>query len=271
MSAVEDLRSDAHIVVKEQKKGVLRLVLNNPQRRNALSEELLSRLKEEVDAAGSSEEIKCIIIAARGPVFSSGHDLKQLQSHRRDKDGGQAYFTQTMAQCSQLMQSLALMPKPVIAEVQGLASAAGLQLVASCDLAIAARSAKFCTPGVNIGLFCTTPAVALTRAVKARHAAEMLFTGDVYAAEEALRFGLVNRVVADHELSPATEELASKIAAKSRQAIAFGKRALAAQQRLSLDHAYAHCSKVMVENLMNEDADEGISAFLEKRRARWPD
>ena len=271
MSAVEDLSSDAHIVVKEQKKGVLRLWLNNPQRRNALSEELLSRLKEEIEAAGASEEIRCIIIAARGPVFSSGHDLKQLQSHRRDKDGGRAYFTRMMAQCSQIMQLLVLTPKPVIAEVQGLASAAGLQLVASCDLAIAAKSAAFCTPGVNIGLFCSTPMVALSRAVKTRHAAEMLLTGEVYSAEEAFRFGLVNRVVADHKLSQATEELAFKLAAKSRQVLALGKAALAAQQRLSLDHAYAHCSKVMVENLMMTDADEGIGAFLEKRRPRWPD
>jgi enoyl-CoA hydratase/carnithine racemase len=271
MSAVEDLRPEAHIVLKEQKKGVLRLWLNNSQRRNALSEELLSRLKEEIDAASASEEVRCVIVAARGPVFCSGHDLRQLQSHRRDKDGGRAYFTQVMAQCSRLMQSLVLMPKPVIAEVQGLASAAGLQLVASCDLAIAARSASFCTPGVNIGLFCSTPMVALTRAVNVRHAAEMLLTGDVYSADEAFRFGLVNRVVADNELPKATDELALKLAGKSHQAIAFGKRAFTAQQRLSLDHAYAHCSKVMVENLMNAHADEGIGAFLEKRRPRWPD
>ena len=271
MSAVEDLRPDSHIVLKEQKKGVLRLWMNNPDRRNALSEELLKRLTEEIDAAGQSEEIKCIIIGARGPVFSSGHDLKQLRGHRQDKDGGQAYFTRMMAQCSQLMQSLVLLPKPVIAEVQGLASAAGLQLVASCDLAIAAKSATFCTPGVNIGLFCSTPMVALTRAVKARHAAEMLFTGDVYSAEDAFRFGLVNRVVPDRELAQAAGDLAFKLASKSSHAMAFGKRALAAQQRLSLDHAYAHCSKVMVENLMNADADEGIGAFLEKRRPRWSD
>jgi enoyl-CoA hydratase/carnithine racemase len=271
MSAVEDLRPDPHVVAKEQKKDVLRLWLNNPQRRNALSEEMLSRLKEEIEAAGASEEIKCIILGGRGPVFSSGHDLKQLKAHRHDKDAGRGYYTEVMAQCSQLMQSIVLLPKPVIAEVQGLASAAGLQLAASCDLIFAASSATFCTPGVNIGLFCSTPMVALTRAIKPRHAAEMLFTGDVYSAEEAFRFGLVNRVVPDHELSLATEEVALKIASKSRAAIALGKRALSAQQRLSLDHAYAHCSRVMVENLLNAHADEGIAAFLEKRRPRWPD
>jgi enoyl-CoA hydratase/carnithine racemase len=263
------LTPDPHFVVADRKAGLLRLVLNNPQRRNALSEEMLARLQEEIDAAGASDDVRCIIIAARGPVFSSGHDLKELKGHRQDRDGGRSYFGSIMARCSQLMQSIVLLPKPVIAEVQGLASAAGLQLMASCDLVVAARSARFCTPGVNIGLFCSTPMVALTRAVPPRHALEMLLTGDVYSAEEAWRFGLVNRIVPDNELAEATEELAMKIMSKSAEAIAFGKRAYAAQQRLSLDHAYAHCGKVMVDNLMSPDADEGIEAFLSKRAPRW--
>jgi enoyl-CoA hydratase/carnithine racemase len=270
MSAVEELRPDPHILLKEQQHEVLRLLLNNPQRRNALSEEMLARLHEEIEAAGASEDIKCVIIAARGPVFCSGHDLKELKGHRHDKDGGRSYFASIMARCSQLMQAIVLLPKPVIAEVQGLASAAGLQLAASCDLVVAARSAGFCTPGVNIGLFCSTPMVALTRAVQPRHAAEMLLTGDVFSAEDALRMGLVNRVVADNQLSEAAEALAQKLAGKSHRALAIGKRAMAAQQRLSLDHAYALCSKVMIDNLMEAHADEGIGAFLEKRAPRWP-
>ncbi|HEY7748203.1 MAG TPA: enoyl-CoA hydratase [Aestuariivirgaceae bacterium] len=269
MSAVEEHRSDQHIVLSEHDGGLLRLTLNNPDRRNALSEDMLTRLQEEIDTAGASEDVKCIIIAARGPVFSSGHDLKQLSSHRSDRDGGRGYFTTVIGQCSQLMQSIVLLPKPVIAEVRGLASAAGLQLAASCDMVMAARSARFCTPGVNIGLFCSTPMVALTRVVQPRHAMEMLFTGDVFSAEDAYRFGLVNRIVPDNQLSEATEELARKLMSRSLEAINIGKRAFAAQQRLSLDHAYAHCNKVMVDNLMNEDADEGIGAFLEKRPPRW--
>jgi enoyl-CoA hydratase/carnithine racemase len=269
MAAAEELKSDPHMVLSEQTDGLRRLVLNNVQRRNALSEEMLVRLQEEIDAAGDNEDVRCVIISARGPVFSSGHDLKQLKEHRRDRDGGRGYFTSIMARSSQLMQSIVLLPKPVIAEVQGLASAAGLQLAASCDIVIAARSARFCTPGVNIGLFCSTPMVPLTRVVQRQHALEMLLTGDVFSAEDAHRFGLVNRLVADNQLSEATEEVARNLMRKSLEAIKIGKRAMAAQQRLSLDHAYAHCSKVMVENLMNADADEGIGAFLEKRPPRW--
>ena len=270
MAAVEDYKADPHIVLSEHKNGLLRLSLNNPDRRNALSEEMLGRLQEEIDAAGANEDVGCVIIAARGRVFSSGHDLKQLRSHRQDRDGGRSYFTSIMARCSQLVQSIVLLPKPVIAEVQGLASAAGLQLAASCDVVIAARSAGFCTPGVNIGLFCSTPMVALTRVVQPRQALEMLLTGDVYSAEDAHRFGLVNRIAADNQLSETSEEFARKLMSKSLEAIKIGKRAFAAQHRLSLDHAYAHCGKVMVDNLMIADADEGIGAFLDKRTPRWP-
>jgi enoyl-CoA hydratase/carnithine racemase len=270
MAAVEDYRPDPHAIVKEQSHNLLRLTLNNPERRNALSEEMLSRLQEEIDAAGANEDIRCVIISARGPAFSSGHDLKEIKSHRQDRDGGRAYFTALMARSSQLMQSIVLLPKPVIAQVQGLASAAGLQLAASCDMVIAARSAGFCTPGVDIGLFCSTPMVALTRAVQPRHALEMLMTGDVYSAEDAHRMGLVNQVVADNQLAEATEQLARKLMSKSLEAIRIGKRAFAAQQRLSLDHAYTLCNKVMVDNLVNKDADEGIGAFLDKRVPRWP-
>jgi enoyl-CoA hydratase/carnithine racemase len=269
-ATVAEHDADAHLVLSDLDSGLLRLTLNNPKRRNALSAAMLDRLQEAVDTAADNETVSCVIIAGRGPVFSSGHDLKELREHRLDRDEGREFFTAIMARCSQLMQSLVLMPKPVIAEVQGLASAAGLQLAASCDFIVAARSAGFCTPGVNIGLFCSTPMVALTRAVPSRHALEMLLTGDVYPAEDAYRFGLVNRVVADNRLQEETEELARKLMAKSLGAIAIGKRAFAAQQRLSLDHAYAHCSKVMVDNLMSDEADAGIGAFLEKRRPRWP-
>jgi enoyl-CoA hydratase/carnithine racemase len=204
-------------------------------------------------------------------VLSSGHDLSELKAHRLDNDGGRKYFETVLARCSRLMQSIATLPKPVVAEVQGLASAAGCQLAASCDLIVAGESASFATPGVNIGLFCSTPMVALSRAVASKHAMEMLLTGKAISAAEALRMGLVNRVVKDDEVSAASDALARQIMTRSRAAIALGKRAFHAQSRMALDHAYSLCSKVMVDNLLLADADEGIGAFLEKRTPNWPD
>ncbi|MDP9138278.1 MAG: enoyl-CoA hydratase [Pseudomonadota bacterium] len=251
-------------------KGLLRLTLSHPQHRNALGEQMLAELQAAIDDAEANEHIAAVIIAAAGPVFSSGHDLAEITAHRRDNDGGKKYFERLLASCSRLMQSIATLPKPVLAEVQGLASAAGCQLAASCDMIVAAESAAFCTPGVNIGLFCSTPMVALSRAVSAKHAMEMLLTGAPIPACEALRIGLVNRVVKDSELASATEALARQIMTRSLAAISLGKRAFHAQGRMALDHAYSLCSKVMVDNLLLADADEGIGAFLEKRAPHWP-
>ena len=270
MVAAEIHSHPAKPVLRDLNDGLLRLILNRPERRNALSEEVLALLQEEIDSAMANEQVGVVVISGRGPVFSSGHDLGEIRAHRRDRDGGRAYFSNLVAQCSRLMTSLAALPKPVIAEVHGLASAAGCQLVASSDLVIAGASARFCTPGVNIGLFCTTPMVALTRAVGPRPAMEMLLTGEAVSAEEAHRIGLVNRVVADNDLVDESEKLARQLLAKSARVIALGKRAFVAQQRMSLDHAYALAGKVMVDNLMNEDAEEGIGAFLDKRPPRWP-
>ena len=250
--------------------GLLRLTLDRPQRRNALDGQMLEELQAAFDDAEANEHVGAIIIAASGTVFSSGHDLAEITAHRRDKDGGTKYFEGLLAACSRLMQSIATLPKPVLAEVQGLASAAGCQLAASCDLIVAAESAAFCTPGVNIGLFCSTPMVALSRAVSAKHAMEMLLTGTAIPAREALRIGLVNRVVNDRDLGAATDALARQIMTRSLAAIALGKRAFHAQSRMALDHAYSLCSRVMVDNLLLADADEGIGAFLEKRTPRWP-
>lgn len=269
MVAAETHASAARAVLADFGEGLLRITLNSPERCNVLSQSVLGMLQEEIDLAANNENVGVIIINAHGPVFSSGHDLREMRFHRKERDGGRAYFTELMAQSSRLMQSIASLAKPVIAEVQGLASAAGCQLAASCDLIIAAHSARFCTPGVEIGLFCTTPMVALTRAIGSRHAMEMLLTGDEISAETAMRFGLVNRVVEDNRLAEETERLARQILSKSAQAIAFGKRAFVAQQRMALDHAYALCSKVMVDNLMADEAKEGIDAFLDKRTPRW--
>jgi enoyl-CoA hydratase/carnithine racemase len=251
--------------------GLLLLTLDHPERRNALGEQMLDELQAAFDEAGANEHVAAVIVAASGSVFSSGHDLGELRSHRRDNDGGRKYFETLLARCSRLMQSIATLPKPVLAQVQGLASAAGCQLAASCDLIVAGQSASFATPGVNIGLFCSTPMVALSRSVSPKHAMEMLLTGKAISAAEALRIGLVNRVVEDEHLGPATEELARQIMGRSRAAIALGKPAFYAQARMALDHAYSLCSRVMVDNLLLADADEGIGAFLEKRTPNWPD
>jgi enoyl-CoA hydratase/carnithine racemase len=251
--------------------GVLRLVLSRPERRNCLSEATIAALKGAIAEAGSDEAVRVVVIAAEGPVFSSGHDLKELIAHKQDEDGGEAYFTWLMEHCGSMMQSVVNCPKPVIAEVSGIATAAGCQLVASCDLAVAADDARFSTPGVNIGLFCSTPMIPLSRNVAPKHAMEMLLTGDFISAQDAMRMGLVNRVVPSAELTAETMALARKIASKSAATIALGKAAFYRQRTMPLDEAYAYCSKVMIENMKMYDANEGICAFIEKRPAQWKD
>ncbi len=251
--------------------GVLRLTLNDDSRRNALSEEMLRKLKDTFSSAAVDASVRVIILAAKGPVFSSGHNLKEMTTARKHDDRGRAYFAKILALCSEVMQGIVTCPKPVIAEVSGIATAAGCQLVASCDLAIASETAQFSTPGVHIGLFCSTPMVALSRNVSNKHAMEMLLTGDMISATRAAEIGLVNRVTSPQELSETVFELAQKIASKSSLALATGKRAFYEQREMSLPEAYEYASGVMVENMLAFDAEEGIGAFVEKRKPQWRD
>ena len=252
-------------------KGVLRLTLNDARRRNALSEEMLQVLSQAVADAGANAAVRVVVLAANGPAFCAGHDLKQLTAGRAAPDGGSAYFAKIMAMCAQLMQAIVACPKPIIAEVAGVATAAGCQLVASCDLAVAAEGAQFSTPGVNIGLFCSTPMVALSRNVSAKHAMEMLLLGDMVPAARAAEMGLVNRVVPARALQAQTQSFAEKIASKSSLTLATGKGAFYAQAEMPLSQAYAYAAQVMVDNMLARDAEEGIGAFIEKRAPQWQD
>jgi len=249
--------------------GVLTLTLDDPATRNSLSEAMMADLQNALDKARDDAETRVIVLAATGPAFCSGHNLKELTAHRGDADKGENYFSSLFARCGRLMQSIVNHPRPVIAAVQGLASAAGCQLVASCDLAVASDKAGFCTPGVNIGLFCSTPMVALSRNLSPKHAMEMLLTGDVFPAGDALRFGLVNKVVSPNELPKTVTGLAAKIASKSSRTIGIGKRAFYPQLDLPLADAYAMTARVMAENMMTRDAEEGIGAFIAKRPPQW--
>lgn len=251
--------------------GILRLTLNDTRRRNALSEAMLTRLRAAFADAGTNPAVRVVVLAASGPAYCAGHDLKELTAGRAAADGGRAYFTRIMTLCSGVMQAIVSCPKPVIAEVSGVATAAGCQLVASCDLAVAASTASFATPGVHIGLFCSTPMVALSRNVANKHAMEMLLTGDATSAARAAEIGLVNRVVPPDALTGATMTLARKIASKSSLTLAIGKRAFYEQREMTLAAAYDHASAVMVENMLARDATEGIGAFIDKRAAQWQD
>ena len=219
----------------------------------------------------NDERVRVVVLAANGPAFSAGHDMKEMTARRSDADRGRAYFKQLMEACATMMQAIVHLPKPVIACVQGAASAAGCQLVASCDLAVASSAAKFATPGVNIGLFCSTPMVALSRNVSRKHAMEMLLTGDLLPAEEARRIGLVNRVVAPGSERDEALTLARQIAAKSALTVKIGKEAFYRQLEMSLADAYRYAAEVMVENMLARDAEEGIGAFIEKRTPSWED
>jgi enoyl-CoA hydratase/carnithine racemase len=249
--------------------GVLRLTLDNPPA-NVLSVEVMAELQARLDAARDEDTVRVVIIAAAGKLFSGGHDLKQMTAHRADPDQGRAYFEQTFATCSWLMQSIADLPKPVIAEVDGIATAAGCQLVASCDLAVASDRSRFGVNGIDVGLFCSTPAVALTRTISPKRAMEMLLTGELIDATTALEAGLVNRVVPSDSLTATVDEIAGTIAAKSPVAVRLGKQAVRRQAGLSLADAYATASRAMVENMLAADCEEGISAFFEKREPNWP-
>jgi enoyl-CoA hydratase/carnithine racemase len=252
------------LVSREDRDGVTWLTMNRPAARNALSIAMMEALNSSLVAVSDEPATKVVVIGGAGPAFCAGHDLRELRA-----TPDRAFYETTFAVCSRLMQRIVQLPKPVIARVHGVATAAGCQLVATCDLAIAADTARFATPGVNIGLFCSTPMVALSRAVGRKAAMEMLLTGDFVDAARARELGLVNRVVPERELDSAVESLARQIASKSTLTVAIGKEAFYQQLEMDLAAAYDHASKVMTRNMLARDAAEGIDAFLEKRAPAW--
>jgi enoyl-CoA hydratase/carnithine racemase len=258
-------------LLREDVGNIAVLTLDRPEARNSLSEAMLAALQQELDCLAGETHIHAVILAANGPAFSAGHDLKELTAHRADVDGGRGYVRHLMERCSAMMLSILRLPQPVIAAVEATATAAGCQLVATCDLAVASRSAKFSTPGVHIGLFCSTPMVALSRSVGRKHAMEMLLTGDMTSADDARRIGLVNRVVEPGAARDEALKLARKIAAKSAAVVRLGKEAFYRQLEMDVVDAYNYANEIMLKNMMTHDAEEGISAFVEKRTPVWED
>lgn len=263
--------AESPVLLREDIGSIAVLTLNRPAARNCLSEALIRELQTALEAVGKASEIRGVVITATGTAFSSGHDLKELTAHRTGPDGGRAYFAHLMSMCSNMMQTVVHLPKPVIAAVQGVATAAGCQLVASCDLAVASDRATFATPGVDIGLFCSTPMVALSRNVPRKQAMEMLLTGEPISAARAHEIGLVNRVVAAGTETDVAVSLAQQIARKSAYTIGLGKAAFYQQAEMGLAAAYRLASEVMTENMMSADAEEGIGAFIGKRAPIWQD
>lgn len=253
-------------VLRHDTDGVTTLTLNRPRHFNALSEEVIAALGAELDRLASDEDVRCVVLAAEGKAFCAGHDLKQMRA-TPDK----AYYQALFARCGAVMQAIVALPVPVIARVQGLATAAGCQLVASCDLAVAARSVRFAVSGINVGLFCSTPAVALSRNVGRKRAMEMLFTGEFIDADQARDWGLVNRVAEDDHLDAVLGELTASLCAKSRVALRTGKAMFHRQLTMPLEEAYAYAGETMACNMMAEDASEGIDAFIDKRAPEWRD
>jgi len=258
----------AGLVRTAREGGIVRLALNNPPA-NALSLDMMAALQEALDACAADRGVRVVVIGAPGKVFCAGHDLKEMNARRVDADGGRAFFDRTMRACARLMQSIVNLPQPVIAAVDGIATAAGCQMVASCDLAIASERARFGVNGIDVGLFCTTPAVALSRKVKPKHAMEMLLTGEMIYAATAREFGLVNRVVPPEYLNQVVDKYAATIAAKSPTAVRLGKEAFYRQAEMGLAGAYDYAAGVMVENMLARDAEEGIDAFIGKRKPVW--
>jgi enoyl-CoA hydratase/carnithine racemase len=254
---------------REDDRGVVTLTLTTPRNRNALSLEMIEALIAAVAAIAMDEKARVVVFAGEGPALSAGHDLREMQAHRNDPDRGIAYYEQLMARCSVLMQAIVALPKPVIAAVEGVATAAGCQLVASCDLAIAGEDARFGLSGVNNGLFCSTPLVAVGRTLSRKHAMEMAMTGKLYSAAQAERFGLVNSVVPAGRALEEARALARNIAEHSAPTLAIGKRTFYAQVEQPLNEAYRIAAQAMVDNLALPDSVEGLAAFLEKRRPNW--
>lgn len=249
--------------------AIAHLKMNTPERLNALSDEMLEALQSELDTLRDDRTIRAVILSGAGKAFCAGHDLKQMTAGRQAEDGGKAYFTDLFNRCARMMMSIQSLPQPVIAQVHGIATAAGCQLVATCDLAVAAEGTRFGVNGVNIGLFCSTPMVALSRNIPRKLAFEMLTTGDFISAERAAALGLVNRVVPETLLEHETLSLAEQLASKLGAAVKIGKQAFYQQLQMPLDQAYAYTGGVMAENMLHRDTEEGISAFIEKRPPDW--
>lgn len=259
------------ILLREKVGSIAVLTLNRPAARNSLSEGLIAALHDALKEIQDDKAVRAVVIAANGPAFSAGHDMKELTARRSDADRGRAYFAEIMNACSAMMQAIVHLPKPVVAAVQGIATAAGCQLVASCDLAVASEAAGFATPGVDIGLFCSTPMVALSRNIPRKQAMEMLLTGEPVSAATAKDIGLVNRVVTAGTERESAIALAQKVAVKSAYTVKLGKEAFYRQAEMSLADAYRFAAEVMTENMMARDAEEGIGAFIEKREPKWQD
>jgi enoyl-CoA hydratase/carnithine racemase len=261
----------AATVLREDRDGVAVLILNRPEARNSLSDEMLDSLESMVASIREDRGIRALVLASNGPAFCAGHDLKEATAHRNDRDRGKAFFQRTFERSAALMQSLGGLPQPVIAAVQGMATAAGCQLVAACDLVVASEAARFCTPGVDIGLYCAVPAVPLSRKVAPGHAIEMLMTGEPISAARAHQIGLVNRLVPVGREREEAVALARLVASKSLYVQKLGKESFYQQRELPLAEAYAATTRVMTENMMARDAEEGIGAFVEKRTPKWED
>jgi enoyl-CoA hydratase/carnithine racemase len=266
-----DSMQDSPLLLRETIGPVALLTLNRPAARNSLSEAMIASLHAALAEIANDATVRALVIAANGPAFCAGHDLKELTARRGDPDGGRAYFAEIMNACSAMMQAIVNLPKPVVAAVHGVATAAGCQLVASCDLAVASEAASFATPGVDIGLFCSTPMVALSRNVPRKQAMEMLLTGEPIGAARACQMGLVNRVVAAGTESAAATAFAEQVARKSAYTVKLGKAAFYRQAEMGLAEAYRYAAEVMTENMMARDAEEGIRAFIEKRAPTWQD
>ena len=261
----------AGLVTTDLSDGVLTVTMCNPARRNALSEAMIAALTETFQDAATRDGVRVIVLAAEGHVFCAGHDLKEMTAARETDDRGRAFYQRVMGACATLMQTIVNHPRAIIADVRGVATAAGCQLVASCDLVVAQDDARFATPGVNIGLFCSTPMVALSRKVGRGPAMEMLLTGEMIGAARAAEFGLVNRVAPADGMDAAVTGLAKTIASKSTMTLAIGKEAFYRQAEMGLAEAYDYTAGVMVENMLTRDAEEGIGAFVEKRTPVWTD
>ena len=268
-SCPEHNAAPASLLRRNDAAGVATLTLDDSASRNALSSAMIQTLSEALADIARQPGTRAVVIAGEGPAFSSGHDLREMAAHRNDRDKGKEFYERLMGLCAQMMQAIVQLPKPVIAAVEGVATAAGCQLVAACDLAIAGQGARFATPGVNMGLFCSTPLVAIARSVSRKHAMEMAWTGALYSADEAERFGLINRVVPAGQALTRAQAMATAMATSSAKTLAIGKKTFYEQVELNLNDAYALASRAMVENLLLSDAAEGIDAFLEKRPPQW--
>ena len=263
--------ADRVVLRRDEGKGILRLTLNRPQARNALSVEVMRTLHQDLVEIAADPQIRVVVVDAHGPVFCAGHDLREMTAWRQAPDAGARAFADAFSLCAEMMQAIVTLPQPVIAVVEGMATAAGCQLVASCDLAVAGATAAFCTPGVHIGLFCSTPMVALSRAVGRKQAMEMLLLGEAISAERARDFGLINRVVPAGQALRQGMDFAHAIAGRSQRALRIGKKAFYQQAEQPLAEAYQLAGRAMVDNMLSHDAQEGIGAFIEKRMPQWQD